>query len=72
MKALDVIWFSGSSCVGIVKVSDYDGIKYYISTASGMHEKVDMEHIAAWGASFDKEAGDLLFKKYGRGRNANL
>lgn len=66
MKILDVIWFTGSSCVGIVKVEDdFDGIKYYISSASGMHEKVDTEHIAAWGASFDKEAGDLLFKKYG-------
>lgn len=50
MKILDVIWFTGSSCVGIVKVEDdFDGIKYYISSASGMHEKVDAEHIAAWG-----------------------
>ena len=67
MKILDVIWFSGTSCVGLVKVEDqYDGIKYYISSATGMDESVDMEHIAAWGASFDKEAGDLLFRKYGR------
>lgn len=67
MKILDVIWFSGTSCVGLVKVEDqYDGIKYYISSATGMDESVDMEHIAAWGANFDKEAGDLLFRKYGR------
>lgn len=67
MKIVDVVWFSGTSCVGVVKVEDpYDGIKYYISSASGMNEQVDMEHIAAWGASFPKDIGDLLFLNYGR------
>lgn len=68
MKILDVIWFSGASCVGIVKVEDeYDGIKYYISSASGMDERVDMEHIAAWGATFPRDVGEFLFANYGRG-----
>ena len=67
MKILDVMWFSGTSCVGVVKVEDeYDGVKYYISSATGMDEDVDMEHIAAWGATFPKDIGDLMFAKYGR------
>lgn len=62
MKILDVRWFSGTSCVGVVRVEDpYEGIKYYISTATGMDEKIDMEHIAAWGATFPNEVGDMLF-----------
>lgn len=66
MKVLDVIWFSGTSCVGIVKTeSEYDGVKYYISSATGMDEKVDTEHIAAWGATFPSDVGEMLFARYG-------
>lgn len=62
MKILDVVWFSGTSCVGVVKVEDpYEGIKYYVGTASGMNEEIDMEHIAAWGARFPNRVGDVLF-----------
>lgn len=62
MKIIDVIWFNGTSCVGLVKVYDeYDGNKYYIGAASGIDEQVDMEHIAAWGAKFPKSVGDLMF-----------
>jgi hypothetical protein len=62
MKILDVMWFGGTSCVGIVRVEDpYEGIKYYISSCTGMNEDVDKEHIAAWGATFPKAAGDMLF-----------
>ena len=65
MKILDFIWFTGASCVGVVKVDDpYDGIKYYISSATGMDEEVDKEHIAAWGATFPKEVGDILFSRF--------
>mgnify|MGYP000061176449 CR=1 FL=1 len=68
MKILDVVWFTGTSCVGVVKVEDeYEGVKYYISSASGMNEAVDTEHIAAWGATFPNDVGDLLFARYGRG-----
>ena len=64
MKILDVRWFSGTSCVGVVKVEDpYDGIKYYISSATGMDAEIDKEHIAAYGATFPKEVGDFLFSR---------
>ena len=64
MKILDVRWFSGTSCVGIVQVEDpYDGIKYYVSSCTGMDEEIDKEHIAAWGATFPKEVGDILFSR---------
>lgn len=62
MKIKDVIWFSGTSCVGLVQVEDpYDGLKYYIGTAFGKNEEIDKEHIAAWGATFPKSIGDLMF-----------
>lgn len=62
MQVLDAIWFSGTSTVGLVQVLDeYDGIKYYIGIATGMDEEVDKEHISAWGASFPKNVGDILF-----------
>lgn len=62
MQVLDVIWFSGTSTVGLVQVMDeYDGIKYYIGAVSGMDEKVDTEYVAAWGARFPKNVGDILF-----------
>lgn len=68
MKILDVIWFSGTNCVGIVKVEDeYDGIKYYISAVNGLNEEADMQRIADWGATFPKETGDFLFARHGRG-----
>jgi len=61
MKLLDVMWFSGSSCVGLVRVLQYDGIVYYIGPAMGGDSDIDAEHIMAWGARFPNEAGDLLF-----------
>ena len=63
MEILDVRWFSGTSCVGIVRVMmPYgEGIRYFISSATGMDETVDKEHIAAWGATFPNEVGDILF-----------
>lgn len=62
MKVLGVRWFSGSSCVGLVRVLDeFEGIKYYIGSVSGMDKAVDTEHVAAFGARFPNDAGDLLF-----------
>ena len=62
MKVLDVRWFSGQSCVGIVRCDvEYEGIRYYIGPAMGGVEEVDIEHISAWGARFPDDAGDLLF-----------
>lgn len=62
MKVLDVRWFSGQSCVGIVRCDvPYEGIKYYIGPAMGGVEEIDKEHIAAWGARFPSDIGDTLF-----------
>jgi hypothetical protein len=62
MEILDCMWFSGRTSVGIVKVKDeYEGVKYYIGSAMGIKEKDDMQHIADWGATFPKSAGDVLF-----------
>lgn len=66
MKVLDVIWFTGTTCVGVVKVqTEHDGIKYYINTVTGMDEDIDTEYIAAWGATFPADVGEFLFARYG-------
>lgn len=62
MKILGVRWFCSHSTIGIVRVEvPFDGIKYYIGGGSGMDERVDIEHIAAFGSYFPNDAGDLLF-----------
>ena len=61
-KVLDKMWFN---MVGIIKVqTEYDGIKYYIGEVSCCNEDQDAKHIADWGSSFPKDAGDILFKEY--------
>ena len=75
MKILGVRWFSGRHCIGIVQVISDEEVstyrqtgnaeyKYYIGSGVGHDEKEDMQTIADWGISFDKEAGDVLFKVY--------
>ena len=63
MKILDVMWFSGRSHVGVVRVEDeWDGIKYYVGAPPFvMSEDEDKEWIASWGSSFPKSVGDHLF-----------
>ena len=62
MKVLGVIWFSGASTVGLVRCDvPYEGINYYIGAATGMDEHIDKEYIAAYGARFPKEVGDIMF-----------
>ena len=63
MKILNVIWFSASTLTGIVQVeTEYDGIKYYISSVPEItNEETDKQHIADWGTTFPKDAGDVLF-----------
>lgn len=59
---MNVMWFSGRNCVGIVRVVDpYDGVKYYIGVGQGFDEAHDAAYIADWGAKFPKEVGDILF-----------
>jgi hypothetical protein len=65
MKILDVRWFN---TVGIVRVEDeYEGIKYYIKAIpledyfDFTTEEQNSQFIAAWGNTFPKDAGDVLF-----------
>jgi hypothetical protein len=64
---MQVIWFSGRSTVGIVRVVDeWDGVQYYIgsppmSEHSPWAEEQDMQWIADWGARFPRLLGDTLF-----------
>lgn len=75
MKILGVRWFCGNTNVGIVQVINDEEVstyrqtgdayyQYFIGGVSGLDEKQDMQHIADWGVSFDKAAGDVLFKVY--------
>lgn len=75
MKILGVRWFCGNTNVGIVQVIEDSEVstyrqtgdayyRYFIGAVSGLDEKQDMQHIADWGSSFDKAAGDVLFKVY--------
>lgn len=63
---MKVLWFSGRSCVGIVRVeTQYEGIQYYIGCppgeAKGYNEEEDTQWIADWGARFPREVGAILF-----------
>ncbi len=60
MKVLDTYWFQQG---GIVRIEDeYEGIKYYIKSVElPTTEEADAQHIADWGNTFPKEAGDILF-----------
>ena len=63
MRILGVRWFcAGHGNVGIVRVlDDYEGTKYYIGECEGTDEESDAQHIADWGSSFPRDAGDVLF-----------
>lgn len=67
-----VRWFTSRTCIGIVQIiQDHEkesyrqtgqaDFKYYIDVVAGRDEKEDAQHIAEWGAPFDKVAGDALF-----------
>ena len=67
-----VKWFIGRTCIGIVQIvqdhekEDYRqtgvaNFKYYIDVVAGRDEQEDTQHIADYGAPFDKVAGDALF-----------
>lgn len=59
-KVLDVMWFSGPSCIGVVKVRSYDEIKFYIGVAPGTDEDYDKQYIADYGSRFPNTAGVVL------------
>lgn len=63
MKPLRVQWFSSvKGTVGIAMCEDdFGNISYRLSAIDGFNENVDVNHIAAWGARFPNNAGDVLF-----------
>ena len=62
MEILDVRWFCGKSCIGVVRTQDeFDGIKYYIGSCQGQDEHQDMQMIADWGTTFPTDVGEVLF-----------
>jgi hypothetical protein len=59
---IDVRWFTGRTCVGIVRVeTEYEGVHFYIGAPQGRDEAEDIQWIADWGARFPREVGELLF-----------
>jgi hypothetical protein len=67
---------SGTQCVGIVQiVQEHEkehfrqtgeaNFKYYIGVGQGLDEKEDSELISNWGAPFDTDAGNKLFRVIG-------
>ena len=63
MKPLRVQWFNSvKGTVGIAMCEDdFGNISYRLSAIDGFNENVDVNHIAAWGARFPNNAGDVLF-----------
>lgn len=63
MQVTNVRWFSGATCVGIVKCLDSNGnTKYYIGSAANINEIWDVDQIMKWGANFPNNVGDVLFE----------
>ena len=63
MTPLRAAWFTGGTgSVGIVMAQDDHGeVGYYIGIGMGMHEGIDINRIAAIGARFPTELGEILF-----------
>jgi hypothetical protein len=63
MVILNSIWFTNHcGCIGIVRVrTEYDGVKYFISSVCGIDQKSDEKYVAEWGSTFPQDAGNLLF-----------
>lgn len=58
---VDVRWFSGRDCIGVVRLNTGHEIKYYIGVAAGDSAEEDMQLIVDWGTSFPTSVGDVLF-----------
>ena len=62
MQILNVRWFTGRDCIGIVRVqTDYNGIQYFIGKVDGIDAEDDARYVADWGSRFDPAAGRVLF-----------
>ena len=60
MEILNVIWFCGTTNVGIVKVRLDGEVNFFIAAVPGMDEQADIEFIAQWGSTFPYQAGVQL------------
>ena len=70
-KTIDVLWFSGAKCIGIVCVeTDQGERKFYIGTGDGLNEERDKKTIADWGIRIQPEDLQDWFKRLG-GTNAS-
>lgn len=55
-NVVDVLWFAGSQCIGIVCVKTKEGKhKFYIGRGDGVDEDRDKQAIADWGVPIDLE-----------------
>jgi len=63
MKILDVHWYNGTNCIGIVLVEDMtlNYTKAYIGVGKGFDEQVDAEDIAKWGSKIPKNLAEVIF-----------
>ena len=62
MKFIAVEWYTGRTCVGIVKAENSEGeVKYLIGSVGGMDEETDIQTLLDWGTAFSEVAGDALF-----------
>ncbi len=59
MTIVDVKWFPGRDCIGIVLVDTGFGHKAYIGACHGFDEESDQEAIAKYGTRF--HYGSLLW-----------
>jgi hypothetical protein len=66
-KLLGYCWFTGMNCIGVVLIETAYSkeIKAYIGSGAGLDEKLDIEHIIDWGASFPVEEAISIIEKFG-------
>ena len=62
-KIIDVLWFSGTKCIGIVCTeTDQGERRFYIGKGEGLDEERDKRQIADWGMRIDPQVMQNFFK----------
>ena len=65
-KIIDVLWFAGSQCIGIVCTETDQGERnFYIGKGDGDDEEVDKRAIADWGVKVQPGYLQDWFKRLG-------
>lgn len=66
-KAIGHVWFNGRSNIGIVLAVDElnNEPKAFITTAVGMDQDDDIQHIKDWGSKFPVAEASTLIMEYG-------